>query len=203
MRWCWMIAMAASTFGGCLPSSTRQSATGPVSTYPPHAAPEHDARALRHDLMLGVHDVSSLLATPEQQAAYCERGIPFRFALLQVETVDHEQLRRHLRRLGDVPASLRALSGESEEVTAAALAGLHVFSMTPFLSDQDLSSYVCQMVALSEHDRPLIYLNFLCLHKGPWNRQLEYWMDGGVCFVQMLFDVTSGRMVRLRVNGSL
>jgi hypothetical protein len=153
-------------------------------------------------LVWGTYDVSARVPNATQAAEYRARPIPFRYALLPADCIHSQNLDRILRARLKVKDDYSGASVSLDEATEAAVCALHIFRITPVLSEVDLAPYVCQMVGVSLSDHRQIVLNFLCHHDGEdWDRQLEYWHDGGACFVQMLYDLREGRMSHLKMNG--
>jgi hypothetical protein len=67
---------------------------------------------------------------------------------------------------------------------------------------EQLDNYKRQYVGLTIKGKPVIYGNFFCTDTGlDWKEEWIFVLDGGDCFFQLQFDVESGTLTALMVNG--
>ena len=64
-----------------------------------------------------------------------------------------------------------------------------------------LKSYKRQWVGLIAGGKKLIYGNFLCSEHPGWEQHVIMVDDGGDCYFQVFYDVTSREYRDLRING--
>jgi hypothetical protein len=66
---------------------------------------------------------------------------------------------------------------------------------------ENFADYQQQFFGYVVDGQQMIYGNYFCMEFEDWQREFVFVLDGGDCFFQAVYDVVSGQVISLSING--